>query len=138
MKRIIILALAAVLLLGLLTACGDTTPPDLTFTNHLESRIDNLYVSPADQDEWNDPVTTSTISKGSTFKMNFDKLGEGAGPGIYDVGAIDENGMNYDMYEVDLQVGDQIDLSGNADAATFVITRADGTSETVEAYIYSN
>ena len=137
MKRFLCILISALLFAGLI-ACGDTTPPDLTFTNGLSTVVHNVYVSPAEQEDWNDPVSISKISSGSTIEFDFSKIEEGAGPGIYDLGAIDENAMNYDAYEVPLAVGDKIDLSGSSDSAVYTITHADGATDSYDAYIYPN
>ena len=136
MKRFFCIFAAALLLLSM-AACGETTPPDLNFTNNLGTVVHNFYVSPSDQEEWNDPVSIGKISGGSSIHFDFSDIAEGAAPGVYDIGAIDENAMNYDAYEVPLTTGDQIDLTGDSDAATYTITHSDGSADTYEAYVYS-
>ena len=133
MKRLICLVLACVMALAL-GACG--TPSELSFTNNLDSVIHNVYINPSDVSDWADPITYTKLSKGSTIHFDFEKIGEG--PGIYDIGAIDENAMNYDAYEVPLAVGDSIAVSGTRDGASMVITHEDGTVDTYDVYIYAN
>ena len=86
--------------------------------------------------EWADSISSSKISSGSTIHFDFEKIGDG--PGVYDIGVIDENAMNYDAYEVPLAVGDNISVLGTADEASVVITHEDGTTTTYDAYIYAN
>lgn len=137
-RRIFALALACLTLAALLSACGETKEPDLRFTNNLDTEIHNVYLSPAEAEDWNDPVSVDKLGSGHTMSIDFSKAGEGAGPGLYDFGVIDENAMNYDLYEVTLAVGDKIEISGNADGATYTVTHADGTQETFDAWIYAN
>ena len=139
MKKAILILLAA-LLLAALCACsgGEKKPPELSFKNSRNATVDNIYISPVEEEEWSTPVNLAKVESGHTIQFDFDKVGENAGPGRYDVGAIDENAMNYDVYDVELAVGDQIELSGTADKAEFIITHADGTKISVEAWVYPN
>ena len=138
MKRKLCILLVLLTLFFALTSCGETKDPDLNFTNHLTTVVHNFYVSPVGDDDWSDPVSLAKISSGSTISFDFTKIAENAGPGVYDLGAIDENAMNYDAYDVPLAVGDQIDLAGDADSAEFTVTHADGQADHYEAFIYSN
>lgn len=52
-----------------------------------------------------------------------------------DIGAIDENSINYDIYDIVLIDGDLIVLSGDANEARFTITHSDGTESTYLAII---
>ena len=137
MKKVILLLLAA-LLLAALCACGESKPADLSFKNSLNATVDNLYLSPVTEEEWSDPANLARVESGRTIQFDFDKAGKDAGPGRYDIGVIDENAMNYDVYDVELAVGDQIELSGTADKAEFIITHANGAQERCEAWIYPN
>ena len=130
----VILALA---LIALLTACGgDSETAELSFTNNLGTEVHNIYLSPCDADNWSDPASLSKVKSGRTVAFDFTAAGKDAGPGCYDFGVIDEDAVNYDLYAVDLTVGDKISLSGDKNAATFTVTHADGTADTFEALIY--
>ena len=137
MKRMAII-LASLLLLSLLAACGESAPLDLSFTNSLDVSVHNLYISPIDQDTWGDPITVAKVDSGHTINFNFVKIGDDAGPGDYDIGAIDENGMNYDVPEVHLEVGDAIDLKASGDSCTYTIVHADGSKDTFSGYVYAS
>lgn len=137
-KRALALILVCLMLAAMLSACGDAKESDLTFTNNLSVSLDNIYLSLADSDEWNEPVASGVVTSGSSIGIDFSKVGEGAGPGTYDFGVIDENAMNYDLYEVELKAGDKIALSGNAESAIYTITHADGSKESYDALIYTN
>ena len=132
-KRLIPILLVLSLLLAL-TACG--TPSELSFTNKLDTEIHNVYINSSDEMEWADSISSSKISSGSTIHFDFEKIGDG--PGVYDIGVIDENAMNYDAYEVPLAVGDNISVLGTADEASVIITHEDGTTTTYDAYIYAS
>ena len=134
-------ALLMVLLAASLTACGgggkkNSNANALYFTNNLNSEVHNFYVSPTDTDAWGDPLTDGIIKKGRTATIDFNKVVNGEG--TYDIGAIDENYMNYDLYGVDIHLRDTIILEGSAEGATFTIEHDDGTTSTYDAYIYKS
>lgn len=133
MKRLIPVLLAVSLLLAL-CACGASH--ELSFANNLDTTIHNVYINPSDEADWADSISSSKISSGSSFEFDFEAIGEG--PGIYDIGVIDENAMNFDAYEVPLAVGDTITVDGTAEGASYIITHKDGSSTTYDAYIYAN
>ncbi len=137
MKRVLSLIVSVLLLAALLAGCGSSSS-DLSVKNSLDSVIHNVYVSPSDTDTWGDPVSFAKLSRGSTIQVDFSSIGKDAGPGIYDIGVIDENAMNFDVYEVELAAGDAIEITGNADGAVYTITHADGSADRYDAFIYSN
>ena len=85
---------------------------------------------------WGDAVTDGIIKKGRTVTIDFGRVVNGEG--TYDIGAIDENYMNYDLYNVDIHLRDTIVLEGSAESATFTINHEDGSSEIYEAYVYQS
>ena len=119
---------------------GESSQPakssDLVFFNDLNTEIHNVYISDVTSDVWGDPVTEGRISSGSTYELSFDSFD--AAPGVFDVGAIDENAMNYDAEALDLAVGDKITLRGNSDGAVYIVTHADGSEDTYDCFIYPN
>ena len=133
MRRLGCMLLALLLILSL-TACGKES--ELSFTNSLSTTIENVYINSIDQDTWGDAITYAKISSGNTIHFDFEKIGDG--PGIYDIGVIDSNAMNYDTYDVELAIGDNIALSGTSSAAVCTVTHADGTTDTYEAIVYEN
>ena len=135
--KFVTVILAAVMLVSAAACGGAGKASELSFKNELSVDVDNFYVSPSDQTDWNDPVSDGRIGSGKTIGFDFAKFGGAEGMTV-DIGAIDSSGMNYDVYEVVLRVGDCIILSGSATAAVYTITHADGTSETHTAETYSN
>ena len=134
--RVFALLLTLVLALCLMTACGEGSTSELSFENKLSTTIDNIYISDVNSDSWGDPVNLAKVNSGHSIQFDFSKFN--GQPGTYDIGAIDENAMNYDIYEVPLAIGDQISVSGNSSSATYTMTHADGTSDQYDAYIYEN
>lgn len=130
--------LLAVLFAASLAACGGgekkADANAVYFTNNLDSEVHNFYISPTDLDTWGDPMTDGIIKKGRTVTIDFDKVVNGEG--TYDIGAIDENYMNYDLYGVDIHLRDTIILEGTAEGATYTIEHEDGSSNTYDAEVY--
>ena len=134
MKKTIGIILA-VLMLTALCACGIGEDVDcIYFQNDTGAKIHGLHITSASSDSWGDPLNYADISVGSKIIVDMEKLTEG--PGVYDVGAIDENGMNYDVYEVTLNIDDTIRLSAEDDTAILIVTSADGGSETYYGLAY--
>ena len=138
MKRKWLLCVLAAAVFLLAAACGEESTADLSFTNSIDTSVHNLYISDSTADDWGDPVTFARVDSGHTIRINFDRIGEDAGPGNYDIGAINEDRWNFDVYDVPLAVGDQIELSGGVDGATYTVTHADGTADTYEAEVYED
>ena len=133
MKKLSAILLALALLAGL-CACSSEPAEDVTFKNDLTTVIHSLYISPSSEDEWKDPLNYAKLSVGSSIHIDFEKFAsEGS---TYDVGAVDENNLNYDIYDVPLAIGDTLALSANGETAILTITAADGTVTTYEGYTY--
>lgn len=114
----------------------DAEPHGFTFKNELTSALFELYISPSDSDSWGEPVRCD-IGAGEMLNIGFSDFGGVPGE-KYDIGTIDENGVNYDCFYVVLVEGDSIILSGSAEKADLFIERADGTVQTVAAKVYSD
>ena len=132
MKKLLIFLLSALMLLSLCACGGDSD--DVAFRNDLKVKIDSIYISPSEEETWSDPLNYAKLSPGSKIYISFSKLENGAG--TYDIGAVDENNMNYDVYEVELKEKDVIALSASGDQAVVTVTSADGASKTYYGYIY--
>ena len=138
MKRAILILVSA-LLLAVLCACGSgkSEPAELSFKNGLGVAVVGFYCSPEAEEMWNEPINLAQMASGHSIRFHFYQAGgENAGPGVYDLGAADENGMNYDAYGVPLAVGDEIELSGGAGRASYTVTHADGSKNSYAAEIY--
>lgn len=115
-----------------LYAC-DIMSKELQFKNELPTAV-NVYFSCAADDDWGEKPTRVGVKSGVRFGLNFSDF-DGASGKKADIGAIDENSVNYDIYEVVLNEGDSIILSGNNAEAIFIITHADGTMSSFAAII---
>ncbi|MBR5949786.1 MAG: hypothetical protein IKZ82_14260 [Clostridia bacterium] len=127
--------LAAILLLSAifsLYGC-ESAPKELQFKNELKTTV-NIYFSNALDDDWSDKPTRTGIRGGAQVGLNFSDF-DGASGKKTDIGAIDENSVNYDIYDVVLIRGDLIVLTGDENGARFVITHSDGTSSIFSAII---
>ena len=101
---------------------------DLTFKNGTGNVIHSVYVSPVTSSTWGSPVNTDKIRIGGSLKIDFDDL-TGNGPGSYDVAAVDEYGLNYDVYGVTLAQGDKMELGPASNGvATLTVTGKNGTT----------
>ena len=137
--RAAVLALAAVIVLALLCACGEEHEYQLFFSNKTGVKVDSLYFSSSSIETWGDRVNFAQISVDATIHFDFDSMNvDGDGPGVYDIGAVDENGINYDVFEVDLAVGDTITLyPQNGEEAVLSVTHADGTVSDYSGFAYA-
>ncbi|MBQ5487944.1 MAG: hypothetical protein IIT70_03695 [Clostridia bacterium] len=110
----------------------------LTVKNGLASCIDSFYISPVTSEEWGEAVA-ELIPSGESIKLDFaDFNGE---PGyVYDVGAVDENGLNYDVWNVELADGDVLLLTADPaeELGSLAVTHADGSVTEYEAEVYSD
>ncbi len=135
MKRAIVAIMLIAALCLTLMACGGKES-ELSFTNKLSTVAHSVYISHESEGEWGEPINSAKINSGSTIRFDFEKLGT-YGPGVYDVAVVDENNVNYDVYEVTLAIGDSITFSANGDTAVVTVTSASGSSTTYEGISYA-
>ena len=90
-------ALCLLLVCSLLaTGCSFSLPfgsADITFKNSTGNVVYSIYISPQTATTWGDPVYRDELRNGGSAKFDFDDI-DGYGPGVYDVAAIDEYGLN--------------------------------------------
>ena len=136
--RIIAAAVSLMIMLAVMCSCGEEHEYQLFFHNSTGVKVDSLYFSSAANDTWGNPVNLASISVDATIHFDFDSMNvDGEGPGVYDIGAVDETGINYDIFEVDLAVGDTITLyPAEGEAARISVSHADGTSTDYEGFAY--
>lgn len=116
-------------------AC-EAAPKDFSFKNELNTPV-NIYFSRSDDDEWSDKPTAENVRSGGEVGISFEKIDSSSGK-KFDIGAIDENSINYDVYEVVLVSGDIVALTGDSSSAKFIITHEDGTQTEFSALIKEN
>ena len=133
MKKVFCI-LTALLLLLALCACSAEDTDCFYFKNETGAKIHGFYVSAMDSDEWGDKLNYAIVSQNGQITIDISKLPNGAGS--YDIGAIDENEINYDFYEIPIAVGDILALSRSGDTAILNITHADGTANEYFGYAY--
>ena len=132
-------ALCLLLVCSLLaTGCSFSLPfgsADLTFKNSTGNTVHSVYVSPETSSTWGDPVNSDTLRNGGSLKIDWDDL-TGYGPGTYDVAAVDEYGMNYDVYGVYLTTGAKMELSAASNGVATLTVTANGSSNVYYADCY--
>lgn len=166
LKRIIALALSALLIFGAFTlsACTGKTGEDATeapatdapatktpvptdppatalpggiklnFINGTDAELAELYFSPVTDTEWGEPVEYD-IPAGASVDVNLTDLSS-----EYDVGVVDEDGINYDIWNVEIWDGDVLTLMQGDGEMTGIlrVVHADGETEAYEAEVYSS
>lgn len=133
MKKLIAVVLTVSVLMGL-SACKDKEN-NFFFENQTGKAIDGLYISTPDSMSWGDKLNKDIIRSGGSIDISKDVLT--SAEGIYDIGAIDEDGLNYDIFEVKINAGDTLSLTRNEEEAVLTVTSADGDKEEYvgEAYL---
>ena len=134
-----IVAVLAVCALMAFAACGNTTPTTdyVYFQNDTSNKMDGVYLTPSSNDQWGDKLNYSSVSAGGKIHMDVKCLTEGSGA-EYDFGTIDENGLNFEIYNVKINAGDTLAVSGDSTKATITVTAIDGTVTSYDAYTYYN
>lgn len=118
---------------------GPVFEASFTVRNGLDSVLTELYISPADMENWGDAV--ASLEPGAEAELAFYALAGAspeAGEGLFDIGAIDENGVNYDAFSVRIQDGDSVLLTGDWRSGVFRIAHRDGSTDFVTASVYWN
>jgi len=132
MKKFIAAVLTVSFLFGL-CACKDKNN-NYFFENQTGKAIDGLYISTPDSMSWGDKLNKDIIRSGGSLDISKDTLT--SEDGIYDVGAIDEDGLNYDIFEVKIKAGDTLVLTRNEEEAVLTVTSADGDKEEYKGEAY--
>ena len=127
--------LLAVLMLAVLCACGGADVDYIYFQNDTGAKVDGFYISSTTSDTWGDALNFSSISIGAKVYFNVDRLAEGPGYD-YDVGAIDENGMIYEFYDIPVNIDDVLAISADGEVAYLNRTDAEGNATLYEGYAY--
>lgn len=157
MRRIISMTAALALLLAALVSAAcmkDTDPPieaingtvpaqnaetgetgekntvSIVLKNGLGTTLDEVYLNSADAGNWDQPAA-SAVGHGESAELDLD-----FGISLFDIGTIDENGVNYDAFGVRLADGDSILLTGDWESGIFTVTHADGSKDFYTAKVY--
>jgi hypothetical protein len=126
LKIILILALFAIIL----SSCG--ADDSLSFKNQSGFDVHNVYFSEEHRENWGDAKNYNIVENNITFFFNLEGL-KGDDPAAmknYDIGIVDENGLNYDIFGVALGAGYKIILEP-ADGGIAKITVTDKENNTV-------
>ena len=140
-KQLSVLALLAALLTALLCACGGTSADEITtdyiyFRNNTGVKIAGIYVTPAGRDGWGDKFNPGDyVGAGGQIRIAKEKFT--APDGHYDIGAVDENAMNYDIYGAELVPGDIFALSASGGEAVCAVIHMDGSESLYYGFAYT-
>ena len=141
MKKLFCLILSLVLMLSL-CGCSSEPVPGVTFKNNLDQTWDNLYISVETDEEWGDSVLENVLDPGKSVKIKMSSFSPDNAPGVFDIGVICHNNMNYDVYGVYLADGYEIEMSstGNteSDTLTLIVRDTEGKVTSYTGYIYPN
>ena len=141
MKKILCVLLS-LMFVFLLAGCNSEPVPSIKFTNNLDQTWDNMYISGVDSEEWGESVLLNTVDPGKSVTIRMSKFSPDDAPGKFDIGVICHNNMNYDVYDVYLADGYEIEISasGNAEGDTVYMKVKDteGKIVTYEGYVYPN
>ena len=138
-RNLICLALVTVFLLIAVTACDSAPEAPSTdyiyFENTTGVRVLAFYISDPESEEWGDKLNYGDyVSVGAKIHIDAAKLFHG--PGLYDVGVLDENGLLYEAYEVELTPGDSVSMTADGEDAVCVVTHMDGSQSEWYGYAY--
>ncbi len=116
-----------------------TATKQLFFRNQTGIAIDSIYISSSELDTWGNPINNTKIVANSTIQFSFDSTNlDGIGPGRYDIGLVDEIGLNYDIFDVSLAYGDTITIfPSNGENFTLFVDHSDGTSNDYVGWVYA-
>ena len=112
----------------------ETPAAEVTFTNSVGSTLSGVYISSVSEEDWSDKLNSGSVRDGASIRIPFDSFSDGGSE--YDVGFIDANGVNYDIFGVTLHAGDALALIGDSSAARLVIRGADGSERSYAADVY--
>ena len=109
---------------------------DVFFTNKTDVRIDGIYLSSKDATAWGSKLNPARIAKGDVFVIDSSALADGED--IYDFGAVDENSLNYDIFDVQLGPGYTAVLKHSKDEAILEVTSGSGKKQVYRGKTYLN
>ncbi len=97
--------LRIVALIGVLAVASASlwaAPKRITVVNKTSQRIDYIYISEADNESWEDDVmgAEQTLAAGARINITFD--GYSPESCLWDFKAVDSNGEEYFLYDVNL------------------------------------
>ena len=141
MKKLLCVLMSLLMVLAL-AGCNSEPVPIVKFTNNLDQTWDNMYITLSTDEEWGESVLLAATEPGHTVTISMSKFSAESAPGVFDIGVICHNNMNYDVYEVYLADGYEVEISssGNADGDTVYMKVKDteGKIKTYEGYVYPN
>lgn len=138
MKKALAVFLALCMVLAM-SACSkeEDNSNSIIFKNETGATIDSFYISPETDEEWGEALNSDKIAAGDVLKSDAATVIK-SDVTMYDIGAIDENGLNYDVYQVPLVAGDTIVLSVDGEEAVATVTSISGSSEEYRGYTYTD
>lgn len=117
------------------TAPEATDAPDMEclLENALPFVLDEVYLAPKNDEEWGAPAALK-VPGGEEARLILPASDEM----VFDIGVIDENGVNYDAFALSLWAGDTIRLTGDWQSGTFMVTHRDGSRDFYTASVWWN
>ena len=109
---------------------------DIFLTNKTGTRLDGVYLSSKDASAWGSKLNEERIGKGDVFVIPAAALT--SGEDIYDIGAVDENGRNYDLLDVQIGPGYSAALYLSKDEAVLEVTSKGGKTQVYRGKTYMN
>lgn len=122
MKRSVSLIMILALLPGL-CSCGTGNGDAVMFENGTHNGIDGLYVCYKDDVTWGDPVNKDKIRTGASVDITDSVNGDDR---LFDIGAINSQGLNYDFTGVAIRKGDTLQLTLDEGEGILTIVTAGG------------
>jgi hypothetical protein len=113
-----------VALAGLVFAAGAARASDLDFKliNNTNTDVSNLYLSPASNNDWGDPVPDGGTASGTSNDITFQNNAHGNAC-IYDFKAVFSDGTKAILYSVDLCIATKVALDvDDAGNITYTVT----------------
>ena len=110
-------------------------PAELTFINNCGADICELYISPVAYQSWGEIL--GEVESGGSIELSFGEF-EGEPGDSFDIGALDVDLINYDGYDIALELYDVIELCPDGDGFFYIVTHADGSADRYEAEVYGS
>ena len=146
MKKILAIVIVLTLIFAL-AACGsksetapagsaaEETGPSIVFKNEMSVTVDIVYIAPTDADMWGDPANKAPVKPGEELRIFSEILSDSGS--VCSVGVTDQNGQNYDCYNVSLAADDTLSISEEGEGAIFTVTTQTGESASYNCNVFS-
>ncbi|GEM_PF-5702651 len=107
----------------------------VVFENYTGTPLDGIYISNKDSNNWGFKLNAEIIKDGGTLTFSMDQLEDG--DDIYDFGSIDHDGLNYDIFDVQINAGDTLSLKKEGEEAVLTVTSLSGEKKEYRGKTYN-